>query len=1558
MHIRSILTIAVIGIMSVPAATAQKRTFATINPNADTVNNSADLYSPQSGEFSPTAGYMNISREHHVAVTLNSGKVLIAGGYNNRYLKSAELFDPTTGLFTQNLQTTLNEGTGLLETTEGNLNRARSGAAAVLLPDGKVFIVGGYDGSYLASAEIYDPSTGEFELLANQMNDARHNPNAILLADGRVFVSGGFNGAFLSSVEVFDPVTRRFYDTPDMNHARDGHTTTLLDDGNVLIVGGCANAESNRIICDEYIDVVEILDTDSGYSELEGLNTPRAGHTASLLPDGRVLIAGGMDAGGLLASAEIYDPADDSFTQIADMDVARYEHTATTLAGGEILLAGGHSVSAAGSAEIFDPATGSFSPASSVMSVPKFRHTANALNDGRILLAGGLNSELMVFDVNVRNTDDNISPDIVFYTDPVTEDVIGFVPYSGSGVILVFSSTTGEVLEQIVTGGKPSLITPIPDGNTLAAVSVFDNRIFLINMNTLELQETFTFEDAQFGFGSILALSPDGSLGYISSTGTGEVIKFNMATGSELQRLADFEIPAQITVTPDGGTLLVVEVSTAQLYFVDTATMTTKFIMMPRTAYEPAGFSIFNKPVLSPDGQYGIIGSQDIDTNDVDAIFYFNTSTGDIPYILITGNKPAFTTLSPDNEYWLVLTTDKIAKIPVDDPLEIENIETTVLGVPAGSANIVFSGDSRYIFYALSSLDRVLQHDLQSNGVVGYYLVGDRPSVSQDQPSSIAITPNGETIAVLNFASNELELMTDASVLRVPEFVNGRDRFTGLTLINLSGNTANMEVTPVTDFGGDSFKLADGIVARIDPVALPPLAPNEQLSVELAQIFDFDNSEDNQGHIYISSDQPGIVGFAVTGTIQASFLEAHLTGLNGMSLYTFPDQLHDWIIPDIPAQDVAPPQLSLINPNYNATDFEIVHYGADGSMLEAESADFNASNRKVVTTDNLFSNSQLGQVLIAGGRLPLADSASEIYETDSGNFVAGGVMIDARYGHAAVLLASGQVLISGGRDGDGIHKSAELYDPIARDFVPVIGTMVHPRYRHTTTLLNNGKVLVAGGQNSVSINNTAELFDPESETFSRINDFMNSPRDAHTATRLSDGNVLLAGGIDGIGLSNTAEVYNPATSEFSPTGAMHTERAFHQAVLLKSGQVLIAGGYNGDYLSSAEIYDPATGTFTEILSMNVERSHHTATVLSDGRVLIAGGMNSSGVLDSVEMYVPYANRFFLLGTELKTARTRHTATLLPNDSVLFISGSDGEDTVNSSEIFSANNMVFQELTHDQLFQWDHTATLLQDLIAGYLRGSSSIGIMSRGRYRNTGAETTINGIDVEKFEGITEIYSPQFVTLLPDRTVLNLINANDANDASVRIILHDTGGDILAEETRLLPVNHQINDDLLNIFSSNPAIQGQEGWIEVSSDVDKIVGTVSFIDDENVVLTTHELSGIPFDEFVFPLAAEDSQDYLTELSLLNPHNQSANVEIEYRDSDGTVVHSTSFMLGAETRKSETLSDYFGVQLDRLYGYIYIRSSLDLYSISVLKDRDEKFGCAVPPIPVPVTIPEP
>src|SRR5262245_53036068 len=211
--------------------------------------------------------------------------------------------------------------------------------------------------------------------------------------------------------------------------------------------------------------------------------------------------------------------------------------------------------------------------------------------------------EALSFDVNVDGTD-NVTPNIIFSSDGKR----GFVAYTGSGVILVFSSETGEILDRIQTGGKPYYLTPLADKRSLAVVSVQDNRVFVVDPATSAVA-AFSFAGAQFGFGSVLTLSPDGTLGYISSTGTGEVIKFAISDGRELGRLKGFEGPAQITVSNDGAILMVVDTLKEELAFIDSASLTRRTELKGTPAL--TNFTLFNKAVLSPDGSTGIIGSRD-----------------------------------------------------------------------------------------------------------------------------------------------------------------------------------------------------------------------------------------------------------------------------------------------------------------------------------------------------------------------------------------------------------------------------------------------------------------------------------------------------------------------------------------------------------------------------------------------------------------------------------------------------------------------------------------------------------------------------------------------------------------------------------------------------------------------------------------------------------------------------------------------------------------------------------------------------------------------------------
>lgn len=323
-----------------------------------------------SGLFSAT-GSMPVARSNHTSTLLLNGTVLIAGGQwlnaaLNAYqvLASATIYNPTAGSFS----------------ISGNMTTPRISHTATLLPNGKVLIAGGTGTNILASAELYDPATGVFNA-AGTMTTPRTGHTATLLPNGKVLVTGGQIGVTTigpvatvpvntASAELYDPATGLWTATGSMAVARAAHTATLLPNGNVLIAGGGGTA-------------AELYNPVTGLFSTTGTG---GGGIATLLPNNKVLFV--SSAGG-----QLYDPVTGLFSATGSMVTPRNFSTSTLLPNGKVLIAGGVDVNLVplASAELYDPVTGLFSATGS-MSTGRTGDAATLLPNGAVLISGGSNA--------------------------------------------------------------------------------------------------------------------------------------------------------------------------------------------------------------------------------------------------------------------------------------------------------------------------------------------------------------------------------------------------------------------------------------------------------------------------------------------------------------------------------------------------------------------------------------------------------------------------------------------------------------------------------------------------------------------------------------------------------------------------------------------------------------------------------------------------------------------------------------------------------------------------------------------------------------------------------------------------------------------------------------------------------------------------------------------------------------------------------------------------------------------------------------------------------------
>ena len=343
-----------------------------------------ELYDPATDTIL-AIGSLGEARAEHTATLLADGRVLVAGGSSNLTdaTSSAEIYDPATGLWSPT----------------GAMVQPRVEHAAVLLADGRVLVAGGYghNGVALDSAEIYDPAQGTWSvthdagLNQTRLATARIHPAMALLPDGTALAVGGqdSDGTPLASTDRFSPAAGTWAAGPTLHSGRTNFAMVQFANGSLLVCGGVDSSFTG-------VASAELL-TANTWTQAAAMTADRYDHSATVLTDGRVLVAGGTVSGSNTDSSEIYNPTTDSWAVTTDglqpthLTDARSRHSTALLADGKVLVAGGEGSSPLSSTEVFAPATGVWTPTTGSTGKGAIGQCTVLLPaTGKVLAVGGL----------------------------------------------------------------------------------------------------------------------------------------------------------------------------------------------------------------------------------------------------------------------------------------------------------------------------------------------------------------------------------------------------------------------------------------------------------------------------------------------------------------------------------------------------------------------------------------------------------------------------------------------------------------------------------------------------------------------------------------------------------------------------------------------------------------------------------------------------------------------------------------------------------------------------------------------------------------------------------------------------------------------------------------------------------------------------------------------------------------------------------------------------------------------------------------------------------------
>jgi len=355
----------------------------------------------------------------------------------------------------------------------GSAPRALFRTPAVLLPSGKVFI----PATTATSSLSYDPSTGAFSNLSTPVYTHGNYVKVVLLNNGLVLVAGGQTAP--TSAELYDPVADKFTSLPPMLQGHGTNfTVTKLQNGRVLIDGGSTTGVINSSTT--YAGAELFDPASNSFSAAGSVVVARGYHTATLLSDGRVLIAAGSTNVAIFNSAEIYNPTSNTFAATGSLSLERFGADAVLLPNGKVLIAGGYYT--LGASEVFDPVAGTFSPTGRA----HHEHDDGAaflLSNGQALIVGGADPYISTGIVETYSQDSGVftltspmSTPRYSFSSAMLQDGRVFVAGGASNLSLASAEiytpiTQGLVTSQTGTTGRVASGSATATSQSIAVIS-------------------------------------------------------------------------------------------------------------------------------------------------------------------------------------------------------------------------------------------------------------------------------------------------------------------------------------------------------------------------------------------------------------------------------------------------------------------------------------------------------------------------------------------------------------------------------------------------------------------------------------------------------------------------------------------------------------------------------------------------------------------------------------------------------------------------------------------------------------------------------------------------------------------------------------------------------------------------------------------------------------------------------------------------------------------------------------------------------------------------------